>query len=154
MGEYKSRPGWLFRVVNRMHRSVLHREMKKAGVESTGLSHVLMLFMFENGTDFPSQKYMSDSLGITPAAVTSTLRSLERHGYIVKQTDDLDNRRKRISITEKGIDLIDKVREAARRVNSGMYKDFSEEELSLLANFFTRICANLEKMGAQPPADM
>jgi DNA-binding MarR family transcriptional regulator len=141
-------------MMNRMHHSVLYNEMKRAGIEDTGLSHVLMLFMSELGPDFPSQKSLSDALGISPAAVTTTLRSLERKGYIVKQSDDADNRRKRIRITEKGTALINNSREVARRVNRGMYEGFSDEELNLLADYYSRICGNLEKMGAQPPAGL
>ena len=49
-----------------------------------------------------NQRELADALHISPATMAASLKSLERNGYITKQSDQRDGRCKLLHITQKG----------------------------------------------------
>ena len=93
-------------------------------------------------------------MGISPAAVTVTLKKLEREGYISRSMTDEDNRRNEIRITEKGISKVTESRAMFEATDKELFADFSPEELETFVSFLERMNRNLDAVGApvEPPA--
>ena len=53
-----------------------------------------------------SQMELADRFGVSAAAVTVSLKKLEKGGYITRQTDRQDNRVNHVMITEKGKEVV------------------------------------------------
>jgi len=90
-----------------------------------------------------SQRDLARMLEISPAAVTNSLKSMERSGYISREPEQGDARRNRITLTEKGRAAVEGCEEAFQAVSRRMLAGFSAEEQALLVEFRARMLNNL-----------
>lgn len=121
-----------------------------------GQHHVLMAIhrLTQDGQPF-SQKDIARRLNITPAAVTVTLKKMEKKGMVEKTVNDKDNRYNQISLTEKGRQIVADSEKTFRYINRQTFQGFTDEELSTLDGYLRRIQQNLdnaEDSGAEDPA--
>ena len=153
MEVYEKHPGLLLKRITRMHRSVIDQRLRQAGVANRSQSALLMFLVHHTGHSLPSQQAISRSTGITPAAVTVSLKSLETEGLIEKCMDPADNRRRIIMVTDEGRAYLKRVKRIFAEVSSCLFEGFSPEELKAVISFFERMFGNLEKMGASFPPE-
>ena len=83
---------------------------------------------------------------LSSATVAVSLKNLEGKGYLLRITDEGDQRRNRIHLTEKGRNAVERGTEAFQAVEKQMLAGFSGEEKERLTGFFVRM---LEKLGAR-----
>ena len=81
---------------------------------------------------------------ISPAAVTVSLKKLEKSGFISRQCQENDNRVNQVVITEKGWKIIDLSTQYFKEMENAFLSDFSEEELKQLQSFLERMIKNGE----------
>lgn len=91
-----------------------------------------------------SQMELAQFLDITPAAVTTTIKKLEKGGYITRLVCEEDNRVNKISITKKGQEVIEQSIRIFSEVEKKALQGFSEEEMKQLNDYLIRIRKNLE----------
>jgi len=89
-----------------------------------------------------SQSELAEKLCVTPASVALSTKRLEKAGLLKKITDVQNLRRNSLSITQKGIDVSQKCREAFDRLNYKMFSDFSEEEILQMRDYLDRLLKN------------
>lgn len=94
-----------------------------------------------------SQTELAEKLEISAAAVTVSLKKLERGGYIRRQCNEDDNRVNHVIITEKGREAIDMSKDFFHGIEIAAFHGFEEEELVQLENFLCRILENEDKIG-------
>ena len=101
-----------------------------------------MLLRLSCGDGTNSQRELADAMNISPAAVTATLKALEREGYITRAMGDEDNRRNTVRITEEGLR---KVEESHRifAMDKAAFAGFSDAELAALTETLRRMADNL-----------
>ena len=130
----------LFLRVNRMHRNQVEKRVADLGIHHS--QHRMLMYI--SGHDkLPSQRELADALGISPAAVTSTLKCLEKEGYVERVMTEEDNRRNRVSITEKGQLKVDESRSIFDSMDHAAFAGFSERELAEFRDLLMRMCQNL-----------
>ena len=95
------------------------------------------------------QKELAKRLRLTPATVTAALKTLEKQGCIVRESEESDMRRKRIRVTEKGREVAQRYVNVFTEVDEAMYKGFSPEELEAVSGYFKRITENLRSLAGQ-----
>ena len=88
-------------------------------------------------------KDMSRALMLTTARVAAMLKSLEGHGMVTRTPDPADSRQVIVSLTEKGITLVDERRTGMIRAVSKMLEALGEED----AKAYVRIQAKLIEIG-------
>lgn len=137
----------LLRVVHRHHACVERR----IGDLSIHHSQHRMLMHLAMCTHMPSQKELAEALGISPAAVATALKRLEKEGYIARTMQGEDNRRNEIRITELGRAKVVESREIFESVDRAMFEGLTEEELCVLSRAIRKMDENLDTLGA--PAD-
>lgn len=123
----------------------LKRTIEKRA-EGTGVyrsQHRLLMILGRN-PDI-SQTMLAEKLEISPAAVTVSLKKLEKSGYIARQCSEEDNRINRVVITPKGQDVIEQSINYFREMDYAFFEGFSEEEKNLLENMLERVATNSEK---------
>ena len=142
--------GLLHRVMRR-HHALVERRTCDLGIHHS--QHRMLMTLARCQQDTPSQKELAERLGISPAAVTTTLKKLEKEGYITRSMTDEDNRRNEIRITEKGIAKLLEGRAIFETSDRTMFDGFTPEEIATFISYMERMNRNLDAAGvpADPP---
>lgn len=129
-----------FRMTDRSFRRTIEKYVASTGVYRS--QHQMLMSLGRNPEC--SQMELAQFLDITPAAVTTTIKKLEKGGYITRLVCEEDNRVNKISITEKGRKVIEQSIRIFSDVEKKALWGFSEEEMKQLNEFLVRIQKNLE----------
>lgn len=130
----------LFMCVSHLHHAAIEGRVSKLGFHHSQHRMLMHLAKYEH---IPSQKELAVAKGISPAAVTTTLKRLEKEGYIARTTTDEDNRKNEIRITEAGREAVEQSRAFFNSVDKNMFKGISEEELQTFTEILGRMRENL-----------
>lgn len=96
----------------------------------------------------PSQRELAEALGISPAAVATTLKRLEQEGFVARTTQGDDSRCNAIRITEAGRAKVIESREVFETVDRLLFDGFTIEEIETFITLMKRVDANLDAAGA------
>ncbi|MBR5123510.1 MAG: MarR family transcriptional regulator [Clostridia bacterium] len=142
---------WLFMRVMRRHHACVERRIGDLGIHHS--QHRMLMQLARPNQSPPSQKELAEIMGISPAAVTATLKKLEREGYISRSMTDEDNRKNEIRITEKGLSKVADSRAVFEATDRAMFEGFTPEEMETFISFMERLDRNLDAAGAptDPP---
>lgn len=92
-----------------------------------------------------SQKELAKRMNVTPPSITSTIKKMEKDGYIARKVDEKDQRVMRLTMTEKGESCIDYVMQNAERMDELVFGGMSAEEKMLFRRLLMQIIDNLEQ---------
>ena len=152
-------PGMLLHQLMRAHHNACMAALARKGLRDVGSPRLLMeLFRCpDDPAQAPTQKELADRLHSAPPTIAASLKVLERQGYVTRRVDQADTRRNRISITEKGREVILQSMDAFQQVDGYMYHGFSDEERELVRTLHRRMLENLYQIGGnqrhEPPCD-
>ena len=124
--------------------SLIHRYHITKSAQKAGLYYgqpMILDFIKEN--NFCTQKELADSLHISPASVATSIKRLEKSGFVKRSTDKNDVRKNRLSLTDDGLNILTEFRNICDETDKKMFKGFSEEECLLLCNYLQRLYNNL-----------
>lgn len=130
-----------------MHRALIDSRVREIGIHRT--QHRILMHLARHDR-LPSQKELATHLDITPAAVTGTLKKLERDGYVTRMLGQ-DNRFNELMITKKGRELVKLTRSLFSEADNSMFEGFSEEELSAYLACLEKMQANIRKQIGDSP---
>lgn len=134
--------------VSRRHHASMERRIGDLGIHH---SQHRMLVHLTRCTRTPSQKEIAETMGISPAAVATTLKRLEKEGYITRSATDEDNRRNHIAVTDKGLSKVAEGREIFETADRQLFTGFTSEDMETLIRLLEAMDRNLDAAGA--PAD-
>lgn len=129
----------LLLLVTRMHHSEVERKVGTLGVHH---SQHRMLMRLSRGDVTNSQRELADAMNISPAAVTATLKGLEKDGYITRSMGTDDNRRNNVCITEAGRAKVEESRRIFDAMDKQAFDGFSQEELETFMALLRRMVEN------------
>ena len=137
--------------VMRRHHACVERRIGDLGIHHS--QHRMLMHLARRREEIPSQKELAEAMGISPAAAATTLKRLEREGYITRTITDSDNRKNEIRITDEGYAKVMEGWEIFEAVDRSMFAGFSPEEIEAFTAYMRRISANLDAAGvpADPP---
>lgn len=137
----------LFRLQRAKYHAIL-TALAEEGLQDVGQPRILFLLK-ESEADgvLPAQWELAQRLQVSPATIANSLKSLERLGYISKQPDAQDGRKKRVAMTEKGRDARARCGAIFRQVDRQLYAGFSPEEVQELHRYFQRMLDNMKAIG-------
>lgn len=135
----------------RRHHALVERRTCDLGIHHS--QHRMLIALAKRQDNVPSQKELAEILGISAAAVTATLKKLEKEGYITRSMTNEDNRKNEIRITDMGISKLMEGRAIFESSDRTMFEGFSPEELATLISYMERIDRNLDAAGVptDPP---
>ncbi|MGN1344149.1 MAG: MarR family winged helix-turn-helix transcriptional regulator [Traorella sp.] len=126
---------------NRTHRSFIQQIM-----ESEGLFYgQLPILEVVKNYGACTQKQIALILRVTPPSVTTSVKRLERKGYLKKSIDEKDQRNTLISITEEGKKKTASCREKFDCLDGKVFSVLSDEECETLANLLLKLNESIEK---------
>lgn len=138
-----------FIFTNRMHRRTVDRVVAESGIELHRSQFLLLVHLKRRGDSF-SQRELAEHLGISPAALAVKIKRLESDGLIVRVKEENDCRINFVSITEKGISLLDKARRLFSGIDNKMLEGIEEKDLQVFERCLLRMQANLERIHDNP----
>ncbi len=130
--------------VHQAHRSAVGAELAHRGLSDV---NPMILAILKHLEQVPqesfSQRDLARMLDISPAAVTNSLKSMEKSGYVSREPEPGDARRNRVELTEKGHRAVEECEAAFLAVSCRMLAGFTPEEQVLLVEFRERMLHNL-----------
>lgn len=130
----------LSRQTDRVHR----RLFEKHAVEAFGIhrsQHMMLMYISKN--ENASQRQIAEAFNVSAAAVAVTLKKLESLGFINRVSSKSDSRRNHISISQKGMEVIEETKHIFGAIDRLMFKNFSDDEIELLRALLQRMYDNL-----------
>ncbi len=112
-------------------------------VEPTRMQCGTMHYLRDHEGEDVFQKDLEAAFSISAATATNILKLMEKDGLITRVSVPQDARLKKIELTERGIALDEKARENVLRLEEGMRKGFTEEELTIFRDYLDRMAQNI-----------
>lgn len=89
------------------------------------------------------QKDLAASLVLDGSSVVRLLDALEAAGLIERREESADRRAKIITVTGRGLSIIDQVEAASREVRNATLVGLSDDELGIATRVLELVCQNL-----------
>ena len=141
--EMKLDIGHKVRIVNNNIDKYFHSAWEKSGIEATRMQcatlHYLRIHQHEN----VFQKDLEAAFSVSGATVTNILKVMEKDGLICRVAMESDARLKKLEMTEKGRTFEQAASQNVIRLEEGMKKGFTEEEITIFRAYLDRIAQNI-----------
>ncbi len=131
--------GFLIRDAHRAFCKQLGAKIADDGV-TIGMWFFLRVLWEEDGL---SQRELSRRIGMMEPTTVSAIDTMEKRGFVVRQVDKKDKRRRLVQLTPKGRKLKQKLLPLAYDVNLDSAEGFSAAEIETLQNLLSRLKNNM-----------
>lgn len=140
-------PGLLTFLANKLATGASHCYRKHFGI---GVVEWRMLSMLAVENHITANR-ISQVIGLDKSAVSRSLQSLEKAGYVCSEVDTEDARRYTVSLTESGQELHNRVLVVALERESRLLSDLSADEVDVLVNLLGRLHAKVSYVNEFDP---
>ena len=86
-----------------------------------------------------TQKEIADALGITPASVAFSTKRMQNADLLQKQINAENMRCNKLSVTQKGRDILAAFSENYAKMQTDLFQDFSDEDIARFTDFMERL---------------
>ncbi len=131
---------WRLRNISYERMLVINEMLAEYGLH---YSHPPILGMIKYCKD-STQKELADNMNTSPAAMSATLKRLQKAGYVEKMPCQEDTRINKIALTPKGERIHSDTFGKTMEIDKSMLKDFETEEIEQLFGFLERIHNNIK----------
>lgn len=104
------------------------------------------LIMFLSHHDGISQGDLVEELMVDKGTVARSIQRLIEEGYVEKRRDPQDGRSFQLFITQKGKEIVPRLKEIQQGLENDMLTGFSQEERAALLDMLRRAAGNLKEM--------
>lgn len=111
----------------------------------------LLVYLEEQGPC--SQRELAEYFAIDPAAVSRMLCTMEKGGFVARNTNQESRRSDCIELTERGVRFAKIWRENYRQMEGIMLKGFTMEERERFADYLLRAYQNFRTGKEEPPCE-
>lgn len=98
------------------------------------------LLLSEDGV---SQEQLSAEMFVDSAHTARAIKKLENDGFVYREQDPLDSRKKNVYVTEKSVAIKDEYHQLYKELNKVLIKGFTPEEAELVRVFLYRMRSNI-----------
>ena len=144
--DFRNQIGHKLRMAHNAIDKYFSSRWKGTGMELTRMQCATLHYLKEHEREDIFQKDLELVFSITGATATNILKVMEKEGLIIREPMPTDGRLKKLILTEKGILLNKKAYAHIVRLNQGMKKNMTAEELELLATLLDRVTQNIVDM--------
>lgn len=138
---------WLLCQIAKLHRQAVRAHQSFSARQEPGQPFILLrLQRAQKNGETVSQNDLAQALNVSDPTITASLKSLERQGYISREPDPDDMRRKLCVLTPAGEEIAAQCRQRLDYVNGLMLEGLSMEEREMLRELILRIEGNLENI--------
>jgi len=141
--EWRNNIGHKVRMMHNCIDKYFNTSWEKAGIEPTRMQCATLHYLRTHQEEDVFQKDLEAAFSISGATATNILKVMEKNGIISRESVPTDARLKKLVLTEKGIAFDDAARENIVRLEEGMKKGFTEEELTIFREYLDRMTQNI-----------
>lgn len=94
----------------------------------------------------PTQKELAEAMNTSPAAMSATLKRLQKAGLVEKVSLEEDSRKNKICLTEKGAKIHEDTFDKTLEIDRALLEGFSEEETEKLFAYLERVQNNIDNI--------
>lgn len=91
-----------------------------------------------------TQNELAKKLDVTKSTMGTSLKRMEKNGFILREQDQEDSRCNRISITEKGMQALEACEKDVSGIIKAMFSKISEDEEEKINNIFTKLIEGIQ----------
>jgi MarR family transcriptional regulator, lower aerobic nicotinate degradation pathway regulator len=124
LADLYSRPGFLLRRAHQISAALFLEETANLGLTTTQYGTLVVL----RARGSLDQVGIATLVGIDRSTTALVVSKLEEAGYIERRDDDVDKRRKIITLSQSGRNVLDRVTEPAQRARERVLEPFSAKE--------------------------
>ncbi len=135
--------GHKVRIIHNCIDKYFHTSWEKAGIEPTRMQCATLHYLRSHQDIDVFQKDLEAAFSISGATATNILKVMEKDGLICREPVPTDARLKKVVMTEKGVAFDDAAHENIIRLEKGMEKGFTEEELTRFRDYLERLTQNI-----------
>ena len=135
--------GQKLRIVNNNIERYFHTSWEKAGIEATRMQCATLHHLRMHKDEDVFQKDLEAAFSVSAATATNILKVMEKDGLIRRVPMEKDARLKKLELTEKGVRFDNAAHENVVRLEEGMKKGFSDEELTIFRDYLERMTQNV-----------
>lgn len=132
----------MFAKTARMHYKRAQSRLEKYGI--TPGQPRLLNYLFQH--DGCIQHDLAVHCDLKPASVSVILLGLEKAEMIFRLNDSADRRIQRVFLTEKGVQIQQKIDKAFNTLEKDCFVDFSEQEMDFFQTMLERLYYNLKHL--------
>ncbi|MER5807147.1 MarR family transcriptional regulator [Streptomyces sp. NPDC002033] len=133
--------GRIYRIAKAMG-DAMERTYNRYGI-TTGEFDVVATLRRSGAPYTLSPRQLSATLMLTTGGMTGRLDKLEKAGLLTRSPDPHDRRGLQVTITERGLALIDEAVGAGLEVQAGVLQGLDAEEAELLTGLLRKLLANV-----------
>ena len=131
------------RIVHNYIDKYFHSSWEKAGIEPTRMQCATLHYLRRHKDEDVFQKDLEAAFSISGATVTNILKVMEKDGLITRVPVEKDARLKKLVMTEKGMQYDEVAHTNVTRLEAGMEKGFTEEEITRFREYLDRLTQNI-----------
>jgi len=135
--------GHKVRIIHNNIDKYFHSSWEKAGIEPTRMQCATLHYLRYHADEDVFQKDLEAAFAISGATATNILKVMEKDGLITRVPMKTDARLKKLQMTEKGMSYNDVALDNVRRLEAGMEKGFTEEEITRFREYLDRLTQNI-----------
>jgi DNA-binding MarR family transcriptional regulator len=138
---------YLMREIVRTHQVLMNTFSRVLGIPPSRFMLMKFLATAENGVGVTE---LAAKLGVSPAAVARLVKEMEDERFVVRRGDSRDGRRNYISLSAKGIKLVEQLQLRGYKLECALASFIEPEEIVVA----TRVLAKLRDfMGSIPASE-
>jgi MarR family transcriptional regulator for hemolysin len=130
----------------RSARQIINQELRPLGLSSAEGN--ILLHLFTQGQEM-GQEQLVEQLDVSKPAVSRTLSSLERKGYVTRQRYPDDKRAHRVRLTDKALEVGPTVEQVYNNVYTLAMQGISQAEFDWFVDLFGRMSENFARTGKE-----
>ena len=144
-GEGRFRIGFLVHDVSRMRRTLFDQEMRPFGITRSQWWVLAQLSRAGISRDSTGmlQSDLARKLDIGKAPMTGLIDRLEESGFVERRPDRNDRRAKRIVITDRGHDILDRMASVGLRLNQTVLAGLTPDEIAIAEKVLSQMKENI-----------
>lgn len=105
-----------------------------------GQAELLLLIKDNDGM---TQNELANIIGIKDSSMSVRLNKLEKSGYIVREIDDENLKKKKIYITQSGKTASTQCRRILREIDEQLWNGFTKKEIKEMKKYFDKMQKNM-----------
>lgn len=128
-------------VMLKLIRKLGHQKIQKLGVNTTETS----VMYYISGHSGCSQDSIANNICVDKTTITKAIQKLESAELVCRKTDSIDKRKRNLTLTQKGSDILKELDKAHNEVITNIFSCLSEEEKTQFHSSLMKIIDNVEK---------
>lgn len=135
------------RLNNGLHRKLHNSQLFREVQGMTCKNGWLIAFLAANQGRAVYQRDLEKEFNITRSTASRVISLMEKKQFVVRHGVEGDARLKEIALTDKALDVVEKIQQSNVQMEAELTRGFSPEEVSQLTGYLQRLLENMEQTG-------